>query len=176
MNNPDASAQRERSDDSVRVVGSGFGWSLRSTEQALLAGIKGASHEILVCAYHLNAGASDIWDALSISVVRGVSCVVVCNDLTNQTSAKAMLRRLVAAGGDHVQVYECPESPTSRGLHAKVLVADRRYAVIGSANLSFRGLNAAHEMGVVIEGPGAGAAANAVTQLVHSRFSKRWTN
>ena len=161
-------------DGAARIVGTGFGWTLRSTEQALLAGIKDASSEILICAYHLNTGAREIWAALAESASRGVSCIVVCNDLQDQPAAQAMLRRLITAGGDRVHVYECPESATSQGLHAKVLVVDRAYAVIGSANFSFRGLNSAHEMGVVLEGPPAASAAGAISQLLRSRFVRRW--
>jgi len=56
-------------------------------------------------------------------------------------------------------------------LHAKVIVVDRKKALVGSANLSLRGLMNNHELGVVVEGPVAAEIARAIDMLMASPYT-----
>lgn len=45
--------------------------------------------------------------------------------------------------------------PAGRQLHAKVLVSDRKKALVGSANFSWGGMIANYEIGIMLEGDAA---------------------
>ena len=55
-------------------------------------------------------------------------------------------------------------------LHAKAIVADHRAALIGSSNMSRRGLLANHELALLVDGPAAATAGRAMDALIESRL------
>ena len=57
-------------------------------------------------------------------------------------------------------------------LHAKVVVADRLRAIVGSANLTAHGLLLAHELAVLLEGPAADDIAARIDLLARSNLAK----
>ena len=61
-------------------------------------------------------------------------------------------------------------SATALGSHAKVFIADERYAYMGSANLTDPGLKTNLEMGVLIEGTLARQAADFWKELIGLGF------
>lgn len=58
-------------------------------------------------------------------------------------------------------------------LHAKVIVADRSKAVVGSSNLSRRGMLTNYELAVLVEGNAAVTVAKAVDRLFDSENVNR---
>jgi phosphatidylserine/phosphatidylglycerophosphate/cardiolipin synthase-like enzyme len=56
--------------------------------------------------------------------------------------------------------------PEGSLLHAKVLVMDRKKAVFGSANFSWGGMVANHEVGVLLEGNSAWTLATLIENLI----------
>lgn len=153
------------------VVATGLGWlggGIRSVEQAMLSLIPNASREILVTAYSLTGGSSRVTDALGRAAAAGVRCVIVVNRLDDQSpAARATLRQLAERHRSSVRVYDF-SSEGGEGLHAKAVVIDREVAVIGSANLTFHGLSASHELGVVLRGAVAELVGEAVDRLLAS--------
>src|SRR5260370_1027362 len=69
-----------------------------------------------------------------------------------------------------VQAYSFTPQSDEADLHAKIVLVDRYYALVGSANLSLRGLMDNHELGVIIEGAGAADIARAIDQLLASPY------
>ena len=67
------------------------------------------------------------------------------------------------------QVLDFSSPDPEEDLHAKVVVADRTRALVGSANLSRHGLIINHELAVVIEGPPAGEVARTIDLLMRDR-------
>jgi cardiolipin synthase len=59
-------------------------------------------------------------------------------------------------------------------LHAKVICADERIAVIGSSNLSFRGLVSNYELGVVVRGEPARIIGDKLRTMFSSRSVERF--
>jgi phosphatidylserine/phosphatidylglycerophosphate/cardiolipin synthase-like enzyme len=53
-------------------------------------------------------------------------------------------------------------------LHAKLVVADRNVALVGSSNLTLHGMVRSHEISVIIRGPAADAIAGRVDALLRS--------
>jgi len=63
-----------------------------------------------------------------------------------------------------VVVYDFTD-PEKRQLHAKIIVADRKKAIVGSANLSWGGMYSNYEIGLLIEGEAAWKLAEIVDTL-----------
>jgi cardiolipin synthase len=103
----------------------------------------------------------------------GVRCVFVINRLASQhRDARTLLWDLASRYPASVTVYDF-DDPSTDGLHAKVVVVDRKTAVIGSANLTFHGLTVSHELGLVVRGPAAASVASAIDLLTGSSQVRR---
>jgi len=57
-------------------------------------------------------------------------------------------------------------------LHAKLIVVDRSIALVGSSNLSWKGLILNHELAVLIEGPTAAKVGNLIDVLAKDTRTK----
>jgi phosphatidylserine/phosphatidylglycerophosphate/cardiolipin synthase-like enzyme len=124
---------------------------------ALRDGIEGAKSDIVICAYLFKTleGArgypEQILRSLSAAVKRGVRVRAVMElsqesgDLLRTNSATAM--RLKEAG-----IKVCPD-PQDRVTHAKLVVIDGRYLLVGSHNLTQSALRYNHEASVWIDSP-----------------------
>lgn len=154
---------------SVRVVVTGREWvggSLGGAETAVLDLIRGAEREVLATVYSFGSSVDPMLDALEERLTAGVRVGLVVNDLPGQPAA--VTGRLARAGTryPHLRVKSFPGG-AGDALHAKVVVADRRRALIGSANLSHGGFVGNHEMGVVVEGAVVETAAARIEDLLH---------
>jgi phosphatidylserine/phosphatidylglycerophosphate/cardiolipin synthase-like enzyme len=70
-----------------------------------------------------------------------------------------------------VRNFRADGGGTGEGLHAKVLVADRSAALVGSSNLTFHGLVSSHELAVLVRGPLAGEIADRIDMLARSALT-----
>jgi phosphatidylserine/phosphatidylglycerophosphate/cardiolipin synthase-like enzyme len=169
-------AELARKTDRVSVVATGLSWiggGTRSVEQTLLALVAEAKEEILVTAYSVTGGSGRVMDRLRRAVSAGVRCVFIVNRLGDQRAdMRSSLEDLALHYPGVVAIYDF-EDESTEGLHAKVVVVDRRAAVVGSANLTFHGLTSSHELGLLVRGPAAAAVASAIDQLTSSPQVRR---
>ena len=118
----------------------------------------------------MTSGAARVTDALAEALKRGVSVTVIINRFDAQEPAgRALLTGLQSRFPHSCRLYDFVSGSEMESLHAKVLVADRRVALIGSANLSFLGMIANHELGVLLRGPAAASVASCVDRLLRAR-------
>ena len=158
--------------DGVRVVVSGGTWmggALGSVETAMGELLEGAQDEVLVAAYAISAAAPGWFERIEALPERGVRVRVLVNRLGGQApAAQARLRALARRYAPLAEVASFEPAGRRSDLHAKVVVVDRRRALVGSANLSLRGLQANHELAVLVEGPAAAEIASALMLLWRS--------
>jgi len=148
-------------------TGNGFGTAGRAVGPVLHELIEGARQELHLLAYSLRASAPDLAPLLTAAVLRGVSITVIVDRLAEQPQAVREWLREMAASHAHVTIVSFEEPDAS--LHAKVLVADRRRAVVGSANFTWSGMVTNHEVAVLLKGEPARTLALAVDRLAASR-------
>jgi phosphatidylserine/phosphatidylglycerophosphate/cardiolipin synthase-like enzyme len=139
------------------LVASGRSWvgdTARSLDSALREVIDGAESELHVTLYSASEEALSIFDLLELKLERGIRVTLVANRLSEskERHARQQLESL-AASFSEAHFYSFQPRSRLRNLHAKVVVADRREAVIGSANLSHRGLVENYELGIRLAGP-----------------------
>ena len=160
--------------DRVSVVTTGLGWLGGGTgaiERTLIQLIDSAQRELVLAVYAMSAGPAQVWEALERAIDGGVSCTLLINRLTSQNHV--MNQRLQALHARHSSTFRLLDfvGETERDhLHAKIVVADRRRALVGSANLTAHGMLLAHELAVVIDGPTAEQIAARVEMLGRSRL------
>jgi phosphatidylserine/phosphatidylglycerophosphate/cardiolipin synthase-like enzyme len=160
--------------DRVSVVTTGLGWlggGARAIERTLIQLIETAQRELVLAVYAMSAGPAQVWEALERAIDGGVSCTLLINRLTSQNHV--MNERLQALRARHSSTFRLLDfvGETERDhLHAKIVVADRRRALVGSANLTAHGMLFAHELAVVIDGPTAEQIAARVEMLGRSRL------
>jgi cardiolipin synthase len=149
-------------------MGSGIG----SIESALNRLFREAEQEIILVAYAFGSGADLPFDLLETALNRGVQVRLIVNHL-NAQPPEAISRLLrYAAIYPHLELYDFA-SEEGADLHAKFVVADRRLALVGSSNLSRRGLLTNYEMAVLLEGEAAADAARAADLLCTDRHAVR---
>ena len=162
-------------DESIRVVVSGSAWmgsGLGSIESALYRLFAQANDEVIVVAYAISSATTMLFQQLAELLQRGIRVRLLINRFPSQPpGAQQHLRELYQHFSHLLQIISFTPRSDEADLHAKLVVVDRRYALVGSANLSLRGLMDNHELGVVIEGAGAAEIARAVDLLLASPYA-----
>ncbi len=138
-------------------------------EDAYLAAINGARHEILIANAYFMPGRR-FRQALIAAAARGVSVTLLLQGRVEYRllhyAAQALYDTLLAAGID-IHEYQ-------RGfLHAKVAVIDGHWATVGSSNIDPFSLLLAREANVIIHNPGfAAELAGSMQQTMAAGASK----
>ena len=160
------------SEENLRVVVSGSSWmgsGLGSIESAIHRLFTMANDEIIIVAYAISSATPQLFEHLRSVLQRGTRIRVVINRFVQQpTTVQQQLHQLHRTFPHLLQIYSFTPHNNEADLHAKIILVDRHYALVGSANLSLRGLMDNHELGVVVEGKGAADIATAIDQLLAS--------
>jgi len=127
------------------------GKGIRGIEPVIEEIINEASSEIHIMVYLLKPSALKILKLLERAAERGVRVSMVINNLGIQDPRVVAMLRSIAQRFPHFKVVDFRD-PRGAQLHAKVIVADRKRAVVGSANLSWGGMYSNYEVGLLIEG------------------------
>lgn len=162
-------------DNHIRVVVSGSSWmgnGFGSIESALHDLFNEAGDEVIVIAFAISSATQTLFKQFKKLLERGIRVRMLINRYEEQhESVKAELKKLQQQFPDLLQLFTFIPSDEEADLHAKVILVDRKYALVGSANLSLRGLMDNHEFALVIEG----AAVADVTRAVDLLFKSIWT-
>lgn len=139
----------------MRILTSGSAWlgdEFGSIQTAVEEAIRSARNEILFVTYVLSAAADTTLGAIEDALQSGVSVRMVVNRFDNQHPAVQGRLRALMAKHERMRLFDFRD-PSTADLHAKFLVIDHRIAIVGSANLTWRGLVANHELAILIDEP-----------------------
>jgi len=127
-----------------------------------------AKQEVIVVAYRLTAGHGQLREALESSLARGMIVKIVINKEKDQHPVeKAFIDELLKRYSNlSVWDFDDDKNDMNVALHAKLVVADRSRAVIGSANFSKNGLLENHEIAVCVSGSQARSTCVLVETLI----------
>lgn len=156
------------SENAVSVAVTGLTWmgsGIGSIETAIGKLFREAREEITLTAYSITGGADILLDWMEAALDRGVQVSMVVNRLEGQSPEATTRLRGFAGRYLHFRLYDfAPDGGFD--LHAKVIVVDRRMALVGSSNLSRSGLLNNHELAVLVEGFAAVDVARALDLLL----------
>lgn len=157
-------------DPSERIVVTGLAWlgaGIGSIESALDRLFRECRDEVAISAYAIGPGNDLLYGWLDGVLARGVLVRMVVNRFDDQHAEPAAALVALAQRYPHFHLYNFVAG-SDEDLHAKMVIADRRLALIGSSNLSRRGMVTNHELGVLVRGATAATAAKAFDQLLRS--------
>lgn len=149
---------------SVLATGDKFvGRGVRAIEPRVWELISEATSEVQIAIYRVDPAAEAILDLLEKAAQSGIRICIVISDLSRQPQLiQHRLSRLAA----HRQVSLVDFARSGYGLlHAKVVVIDRRKALVGAANLTTGGPGVNHEIAVLVEGEPAWQIASLIDLL-----------
>jgi cardiolipin synthase len=112
-----------------------------------------AKTEIHMVAYVFTPQASRFLTLLKETAERGIRLTIVVNHMEGQD--RTVRDRLMSLAGTFAHAKVTSFSKNGVQLHAKAVVADRKRAVVGSANFSWGGMATNYELGVLLEGDAA---------------------
>lgn len=123
---------------------------VRSTEPSMLELINNAKDELQILSYAITSGANKILLAIEKALTRGVRLTFVLN--SNEELSNKIINSLTSMKNafEYSKIYLFDSSDMA-DLHAKIMVADRKVAIVGSSNLTSRGLVWNLEIGFLIE-------------------------
>jgi phosphatidylserine/phosphatidylglycerophosphate/cardiolipin synthase-like enzyme len=154
------------------VVVTGLAWmgsGIGSIETALERLFREAAQEILITAYSITGGADLLLEWLETALSRGIQIKMIINKLDNQPYSVILLLHRLAKAYPNFNLHEFI-SEEGVDLHAKVIVVDRRTALVGSSNMSRRGLLLNHELGVIVQNSVAEDVAHSIDLLLNSHY------
>lgn len=152
----------------VSIVVTGLAWmggGIRSVESAIEDMLTNASDEIQVAAYMITRGAREFLRLVQNCLYRGVRVTMIVNRLETQPEEIRAVIKDMTRQFHHFILLDFNPKDEQEYLHAKIMVADRSTALVGSPNLSWRGLVLNHELAVVITGPSAAKIAGLLDTL-----------
>ena len=153
-----------------RVVVTGTSWmgsGIGSIESAIDDLFRTATDEIILSVYTIGSGTDLVFRWLEEALTRGIQVILVVNALDDQPADVVKRLRNINDRFEHFHLYDFLGEAGS-SLHAKAIVVDHRAALIGSSNMSRRGLLANHELALLVAGDAAATAGRAMDALLTS--------
>jgi len=163
------------SSDKVTIVVTGLAWmghGIRSIDSIIEEMLCGATDEIQIAAYVITSGAEGFVRLISNCLARGVKVTLVVNRFGKQPKAMQNMILDLLRQFTHFSLFQFSPKAANEDLHAKIIVVDRAKALIGSSNLSWKGLILNHEIAVTIAGPSAAKIGNLIDTLVRDKRTK----
>lgn len=152
----------------VQTVVTGVTWmgtGVRSVRSALTDMLRDARLEVLVCAYSITGGADEILNEFEDCLRRGINFKIIINRFQNQYQDIQEYLLSLATCYPYFRLYNF-DDPVEE-LHSKLVVVDRSIALVGSANLSMRGMRQNYELGVIVQGAEASVIGQCFDRLMH---------
>ena len=160
----------------VEVIVSGLAWmgsGRRSIESTINELLEHARREVLITAYSIGNTSDRIFGTWNKVLDRGVSIRMIVNRLHTQPENVVQELQRLQSVYPFFELYSFESDEPMADLHAKIIVIDREYAIVGSANISYRGWTTNHELALLVGGETANQVAMTVQKLLSSRYSKK---
>jgi len=161
--------------NNLTVVVTGLAWmghGIRSIDSTIEEILTEASDEIQVAAYMITEGGKDFIRILSDCLNRGVRATLILNRFREQPKETQTAIAQLVRQFPHFRLFEFDPKDNMEDLHAKLIVVDRSIALVGSSNLSWKGLILNHELAVLIKGPAAAKVGDLIDVLTKDTRTK----
>lgn len=156
----------------VATGGEWLGDGVGSALFAILALLRDVKDEVHVLAYSITSASDELIEALSIALAKGRTVTMIVNQIEQQPGGVRGKLRTLADQYSHFRLYSYDASDSD--MHAKAVVIDRRRALVGSSNLSRRGLHQNFELGTMLLGESAQVVAGLIERLTAVAAVRRW--
>ena len=134
----------------VATGGNLVGKGVRSVHSVIEEMLLEAEEEIIIAAYTISGNLKDLFRLLESAAARGVRILLIINHIDSQPREVREILEQLSSEFPHVRIHDFSDEKCD--LHMKVVAIDRKKVLIGSANLTWKGMVENLELGVVIEG------------------------
>jgi phosphatidylserine/phosphatidylglycerophosphate/cardiolipin synthase-like enzyme len=134
-----------------------FSVPARSTIAVTKEIIRGATQNVTIVGYLITPGAKSVFETLAQRMRDGLHTKLVLDDASKQFE---VLRQIWPGGASLPEIYEDKD----QSVHAKLVVADSKDALVTSANLTYYGLRTNLEIGLRVRGK----TAFQIESLIHA--------
>lgn len=161
--------------NSIAILATGRAWvgsGIGLIDTALTRLFEEAKREILITAYSVTYAEELIIPLMREALERGVKVCITVNRVSEQPdSLRTPLVRL-AREFPYLD-FRSFEGEVTSDLHAKLIVADREVAIVGSSNLTRRAMQGNVEIGLLVRGPAAADVARLYDRLQSAQATTR---
>jgi cardiolipin synthase len=154
----------------TQVVVTGLAWmgsGIGSIESAMERIFREAEQEILITSFTISNETDLLLEWLETALARGILVKMIINNIPGQPDEIMDRLKVISRTYSHFILFNF-EGGQGHDLHAKVIVADRKMAIVGSSNLSRRGLLLNHELALFVRGSSAENVSRAFDKLLSS--------
>jgi phosphatidylserine/phosphatidylglycerophosphate/cardiolipin synthase-like enzyme len=124
-----------------------------------------AEDEIQATVYSFGENTLQYFSILEDLLKRGIKIQLIINRFHGQPySARTRLKEL-GKKYRYLTIYDFEPKDKIEDLHAKIIVVDRRWALVGSSNISWHGYISNHELAILIDGDMASSIASMIDDL-----------
>lgn len=132
-----------------------------------------AKNEVQISVYSFGKRIPEFSAVLEDLLQRNIRVQIIINRFHEQPKeAKEVLLNLNSAY-NHLTLMDFKPRNRLEDLHAKVIVADRNWALIGSPNISWHGYISNHEIALSLKGEIAGQLAELLDKLAQSQITRK---
>ena len=160
--------------DKIEIIATGPEFIIqgaRSFESAMENLIMEARKEIHIVAYMMTTSALPLIKKLKQVMDKGVTVTLLLNNDDNDVNIKNFLLEMKE---NYTPLFKMVNfyKRTQKNIHAKIIISDRKKAIIGSANFSWGGFTGNYEMGVLVTGETAWKIAKMIDSLIEKISDK----
>ena len=163
-------------DNELEIAVTGSGWIGQGTGsiKSLLKDVfSNVDNEIQIATYSITESRGEFFEMLDNELARKTRVLMIVNKLYEQDkNATTKLVSLASRYPNFVLMNFQPEDDRE-DLHAKIIVIDHKTALVGSANLTFKGMVMNHELMVKFKGEPAHTVGSLVDRLSKHPECKR---
>lgn len=158
---------RETIEPSIVVSGPAWiGEGTRSLDSSFRELIEQSVSEVHIVMYTATSSSLPMLDMLEPKLRVGVNATIVLNRISDLKQEHVVSRlNDFAERFPRSKFYSFEPRYKTRNLHAKAIVSDRSDAIVGSANLSLRGLLENYELGIRVKGTIARGVSTLIDRL-----------
>lgn len=141
-------------------------WDVRSIQTVIEEMILDAEREILISVYTIGENPGDLLRLIEDAAARGIRIMMLINRMGDLKPALKETFDRMLSKYPNLKIYSFDHEKYA--LHMKVFAVDRKKVLIGSANLTWKGLVENLELGVVVEGESAEKVSRLLEDLAAS--------
>jgi len=163
-------------DDEFEIAVTGNGWMGQGTgsiKSLLKSVFSKVENEIQIATYSITENTGEFFEMLDKELASKTRVTMIVNRFYDQNKNVRMLLNEFALKYPNFVLMNFQPEDKREDLHAKLVVIDHQIAVVGSANLTFRGMIMNHELAIKITGDAAQNIGSLIDRLSKHPECKR---
>jgi phosphatidylserine/phosphatidylglycerophosphate/cardiolipin synthase-like enzyme len=142
-------------ENSLSIAVSGTAWmggGVSSVQFAIEELLTNAESEVLIAIYEITETNRGFIDLLRTCLARGIRVTLIINRYMDKSPIVRNKLETLKVKFPYFDIFDFRPERRAEDLHAKIMVVDRQHALVGSANLTWKGLVGNHELAVLVSG------------------------